>query len=498
MSKLGYIAFDLGAESGRAMLGVLEHGKLTLTETHRFANRLQQLPSGYHWSLMDLWGNLLEGLKKAGDAARSQGVELRSLGVDTWGVDFGILGKSGDLLGLPHAYRDPRNEPAMAATLDKLGEQSIYAATGIQFMPFNTLFQLVAVHDAEPDLLPLADRMLNIPDLLHYFFTGQAVNEATIASTTQMIDPRTGKWATELLTSLGIPTSMLQPTTPAGTPIGNLRDAIASECNVPAMQVIVPGSHDTASAVAAVPVAKSAGDRWAYLSSGTWSLMGAELDKPIVTDASRAAGFTNERGVADKIRFLKNISGLWLVQECRRDFARNGNDFNYQQLTDLADQAAPFRTLVDPNHAPFSKPGDMPAKITAFAEATNQPAPETPGAFVRCCLESLALTYRDVLINLESLLGKPMEVLHIVGGGGQNRLLNQMTADAIGRTVVVGPFEATAVGNALTQAIGDGQIADLAGLRQVVIDSFEPETYKPQNADAWTNEYKRYLGVVGK
>jgi rhamnulokinase len=283
---------------------------------------------------------------------------------------------------------------------------------------------------------------------------------------------------------------------PAGTRIGTLRKEIADEAGVGGVDVIVPGSHDTASAVAAVPVDEKAGGSWAYLSSGTWSLMGVELDEPMLTDAARGAGFTNERGVGGKIRFLKNIAGLWLVQECRRDFARRGREFSYQQLADLAAEAAPFRTLVDPGYAPFASPGDMPAKIDAFAKRTKQDVPRTPGEYVRACLESLALTYRRTLDGVESLIGKRSDVLHIVGGGGQNRLLNQMTADALGRRVIVGPYEATAIGNALTQAMGHGQVKDLAHLRRIVRESFEPVTYEPRDAAAMEAQSERFAGLV--
>lgn len=499
MAVNGYVAFDLGAESGRAMLATLKADRLEITEAHRFLNLPQKLPSGLHWNLLDLWANLVEGLRKCAQMARERDIKLVSLGVDTWGVDFGLVGESGQLLGLPFAYRDARNEPAMKAALAKLGEQNIYRTTGIQFMPFNTLYQLAAQHKAEPKLLSQTARLLMMPDLLHYFFSGKLVNEATIASTTQMIDPRTGLWAPKLLKGLGLPTQFLGETVPAGTAIGTILPEVAQAAGLtPAqargLKVILPGSHDTASAVAAVPVDRlnTASGNWAYLSSGTWSLMGAELAAPLLTDDTRAAGFTNERGVGGKIRFLKNISGLWLVQECRRDLARRGEDLSYQTLTDLAAQAEPFRTLLDPNFGPFGTPGDMLAKVTAFAKKTRQPAPTTPGQFVRACLESLALTYRHTLDNLEGLLGRHMDLLHVVGGGGQNLLLNQMTADALGRTVVVGPFEATAIGNALTQAMGAGQVEDLLHLRRIVSRSFRPVSYEPANAQAFSEQRSRF------
>lgn len=504
MAAEAYLAFDLGAESGRAMLAVLKGDKLELSEVHRFANTPQRLPSGLHWNLTELWANLVEGLSKGVEAAKKKRVPLVSLGVDTWGVDFGLVSRSGQLVGVPFAYRDARNQPAMDYTLDQLGRRSVYATTGIQFMPFNSLYQLVAQHLAEPGLLPLVQHVLFMPDLLHYFFSGKAANEATIASTSQLIDPRKGRgvWACGLLEDLGITSKFLGKLVPAGTVLGTLRTEIVRDAGLPAeaakIQVIVPGSHDTASAVAAVPVDAKKSGNWAYLSSGTWSLMGAELEKPLISDATCEAGFTNERGVGDKIRFLKNIAGLWLVQECRRDFAKRGKEFTYAELADLAAKSEPFRTLVDPGHGPFATPGDMPAKIAAFAKKTGQPAPTTPGQFVRCCLESLALTYRHTLDGLESLLGKKMDVLHIVGGGGQNKLLNQMTADAIDRVVVVGPYEATAIGNALAQAIGRKRVKNLDHLRHVVRKSFEPMTYKPTKAAAYTAQLARHKALLGK
>lgn len=498
MASHAYVAFDLGAESGRSMLAILNSGKLTLTQTHRFLNIPRRLPSGLHWSLSDLWGNLLEGLKLSATAADEAGVKLVSLGVDTWGVDFGLVGKSGQLLGLPFAYRDDRNPPAMKAAFRKVSAKDIYAATGIQFLPFNTLFQLVAQHKAEPQVLGLTHRLLMMPDLLHYFFCGQMVNEATAASTTQMVNPRTGKWDKKLLEQLGLPTGMLGKIVPAGTAIGTLSQHIADDLGIKPMQVIVPGSHDTASAVAAVPLDARFKGNWAYLSSGTWSLIGAELDKPIVTPQSQQAGFTNERGVGNTIRFLKNIAGLWLVQECRRDLLKHGEDYSYATLTSLAAESEPFRTLLDTSHAPFMSPGNMRAKIDAFAKATGQPVPRNPGEYVRACLESLALTYRDAMDTLESLLGKSIDRLHIVGGGGQNALLNQMTADATGKEVIIGPFEATAIGNALTQAIGAGQVRDLAHLRKIVAASFDLQTCRPQARHLYEAQLARFHALKSR
>lgn len=497
MARTAYVAFDLGAESGRAMLGVLDDGRLTIEEVHRFANTPQRLPSGYHWNLLELWANLVEGLRLAVTKANAAGVTLTSLGVDTWGVDYGLIGESGQLLGLPFAYRDERNMPAMEKVLKQLGEEHLFDVTGAQFMQFNTIYQLVAQHDAEPAALDHADRILFMSDLLHYFFSGRPANEASIASTSQLIDPRTGRWATSLFDELNLPKQYLRDIVPAGTVLGPIREDIAEETDAPAeLQVITPASHDTASAVAAVPADQSTS--WCYVSSGTWSLVGVELDEPNLSDAARAVPFTNEGGVNGTIRFLKNISGLWLVQECRREFEKQGDRYDYQQLTDLAADAERFVTLVDPDHEPFATPGDMPQKIAAFARATGQPAPEDVATTIRGCLESLALTYRHTIARLENVLGRTFDVIHIVGGGGRNTLLSQMTADATGRRVVVGPFEATAVGNLLVQAMGAGHVKDLSHIRQVVRNSFEPQTFEPSDTAAWDEAYVRFEQVLGK
>ena len=492
MAKQGYLAFDLGAESGRLMLVSLADGKLEMEQLHRFPNGAQRLPSGLHWNVTGLWGHMLDGLAAAQRVGSERGIGFASLGVDTWGVDFGLLGRSGQLLGVPFSHRDERHPDAMRAACQKLGAKRLYDATGIQIMPINSLFQLYAQAQAEPSVLEAADRLLFTPDLLHYLFTGERVNEATIASTSQLVDPWKGTWATDLLRDLGVATGFLEGAeiVPAGTHVGELREAVAEAAGGLRVPVTTTACHDTASAVAAVPA--SSETSWAYLSSGTWSLMGAELAEPLVNDDARNAAFTNERGVGGRIRFLKNICGLWLVQECRRSFAQAGRDRDYGELTELAGQAPAFRTLLNPEHEPFLAPGRMPEKIQEHARATGQPVPEEPGELVRACLESLALMYRHTLVQLEALLGKRFDVLHVVGGGGQNELLNQLTADAIGRPVIVGPYEATSVGNALTQALGRGELASLDELRAVVRNTFEPIRYEPRNHAAASEQFDRF------
>lgn len=492
-----FVAFDLGAESGRAMLARLTDDVVQLEEVHRFANLPQQLPSGYHWNLLDLWSNLVEGLGKSAALAGTTNGKLRSIGVDTWGVDFALLGKSGQLLGLPFAYRDHRSQATMQKAFDTVGKRKLYDATGIQFMWFNTLFQLMAQYDAEPGVVDQADRLLFMPDLLHYFFSGEMANEATIASTSQMIDPHTGQWHSDLLKQVGLGDHMLRPTVPAGAKVGQLRKDLAERLGVDRIDVIAPGSHDTASAIAAAPVddAHAANGQWAYLSSGTWSLMGMELDQPCLTDASFDASFTHERGVGGKIRFLKNIAGLWLVQQVRADYREQGHSYDYAELTRLASEAQPMRTLIDPGHKPFAIPGGMLEKITAFARSTNQPVPDDPGQFVRTCLESLALCYRQTRDELVNVLDRPIDVLHLVGGGGRNELLDQLTADALGCPVIVGPYEATAVGNALTQAIGTGLVEDLSHLRKIVRQSFDPLTFTPTDTARFDEHYERFVAL---
>jgi rhamnulokinase len=486
-----YIAIDLGAESGRVIVGVLENERLRLEEVHRFLHEPVWLPTGLHWNITGIWREIIVGLRKAADWGNAHRVELVSVGVDTWGVDWALVDKAGELVGTPHAYRDPRNSAAFDAVLAKLGADRIYGTTGIQFMALNSLCSLYAHQLDDPQALAAADRLLFIPDLLHFWLSGERTTEATIASTSQMIDCHTGDWACEMIAELGLPTNILGPITAPATTIGKLRSIIAEETGLSSgLRVVAPGAHDTASAVAAVPAKKDS--NWCYLSSGTWSLLGAELDKPCVSAAAQTGSFTNELGVGGTIRFLTNIAGLWLVQECRRDFARRGQEFDYPTLTQLASEAPAFGTSINSSHSSFLLPGEMPQKIAEFARATRQPVPESPGQFIRCCFESLALTYRDKLSTLESILNRQFDVLHIVGGGGKNALLSQMTADAIGRPVIVGPYEATAMGNLLVQAMATKEVRDLTHLRNIVAGSFELVTYKPTHGADWDDAASRH------
>lgn len=492
------IAIDLGAESGRVIVGSLADGRLRLEELHRFRHEPVWLPTGLHWDTTGIWREIVAGLRAAAAWAEAGRVELTSVGVDTWGVDWALVDTAGELAGLPHAYRDPRNTAAHDEVVARLGAQRIYQTTGIQFMVLNTLYSLYAQQLSDPGMLAAAERLLFMPDLVHYWLSGQQAVEATIASTSQMIDCHTGDWAHDMLDELGLPTRLLAPTVPPGTVIGTLRPALAGETGLPVgVKVVAPGSHDTASAVAAVPAVGTVplGSSWCYLSSGTWSLLGAELPEPCVTAAAQEAMFTNELGVCGTTRLLKNIPGLWLVQECRRDLARQGQEFDYPELARLAGEAKPFAALVDPAHESFQTPGGMLEKMSTVIRPTGQPVPETPGQFVRCTLESLALAYREKLAMLEAILDRSFDVVHIVGGGGKNTLLSQMTADATGRRVVVGPYEATAMGNALVQMMATGAVADLAELRAIVARSSDLVTYEPADTAQWDAAYERYRAL---
>jgi rhamnulokinase len=490
MATRNLLAFDLGAESGRALLGRFDGKRLTLEEKHRFANPSGRLNGHLFWNLLGQWEELKTGLRKAA----AGGTTIHAIGVDTWGVDFGFLDRNGDLLANPFMYRDPQTDGMMDKAFARVPRSEVFENTGIQFMQLNSLYHLMAMAERKSPVLECAKTMLFIPDLFNYFFTGEKVAEFSIATTSQMYDPGKRDWARGMLERLGLATHFLPKIVPSGTRLGDVRADVADECGVGGkVPVIAPGCHDTASAVAAVP---ATGTDWCYISSGTWSLMGVETPQPIINEKSLKLNYTNEGGVAGDFRFLKNIMGLWLVQECRRQWAKDGQEFNYAELTRLAGEAAPFRAVLDPDHTPFLTPGQMPQKIAAFCAKTNQPTPTSPGEFVRSCLEGLALTYRKTIEGLEDVLGRRIGVIHIVGGGTQNELLNQMTADACNRPVVTGPVEATAIGNMLVTAIAMGDVKDLAEARAIVRASFDVKRYEPKNPAAWDEAYGRYRQVM--
>ncbi len=480
-----FLAFDLGAESGRGIVGLLNGPKLELEVINRFPNEPVRALDALHWDVLALYRDMLQTLRLCAAVYGS----IDGLGVDTWGVDFALLGRGGTLLGNPRHYRDPHTEGVMDEAFRRVPRAEIFRQTGIQFMRFNTLFQLLALQRDRSPLLEAAETLLFMPDLFHYFFTGIKVNEFTDASTSQMLDPTTRGWAYGLVRSFGLPEKILGTIVQPGTALGPLRASVAAETGLNAAPVIAPASHDTASAIAAVP---ASGDSWAYISSGTWSLMGVELPAPLVNEAALEANFTNEGGVAGTTRFLKNIMGLWLVQECRRAWERAGTKYSYDELTKLAQEVPPFAYLVDPDDSSFILPANMPAALADYCRRRGKPAPERPGDCVRCALESLALTYRWVLEKLEALTGRRRDVIHVVGGGSQNALLCQFTADACNRPVLAGPVEATAIGNVLVQALGVGALGSLAEARAVVRQSFEVRTYTPQNPQAWEAPYAQF------
>jgi rhamnulokinase len=483
------LAFDLGAESGRGVLGLFDGRKLRLEVVHRFPNGPVRTLETMHWDVLRLYGEMLTTLRRCA----AEYAEIASLGVDTWGVDFGLLGRGGTLLGNPRHYRDPHTEGIMEQAFAKVPRAEIFRQTGLQFMRFNSLFQLLALQRDRSPLLDVAENLLFMPDLFNYFFTGMKVNEFTNATTSQIYDPMARRWAYSLVKSFELPGRILGTIVNPGTVLGPLRTAVATDTGMKPIPVIAPATHDTGSAIAAVP---ALGNSWAYISSGTWSLMGAELPAPLINDKALEYNFTNEGGVAGTIRFLKNIMGLWLVQECRRAWEREAKTYNYEDLTRLAEKAPAFVSLVNPDDPSFILPANMPQALADFCRKTNQPPPVEPGAVVRCALESLALRYRWVLERLEELLGRKLETIHVVGGGCQNTLLCQFTADACNRPVLPGPVEATAIGNILVQAIGLGIVNSIAEAREVVRNSFEVRTFTPKDAVRWEEPYQRFLKFV--
>lgn len=467
-----YLAVDLGAESGRVMLGTLEHGRLQLEELHRFPNTPVSLPTGLYWDSFRLFHEIVHGLSIAG---RERKLAVSGIGIDAWGVDFGLLASDGSLIDCPRHYRDPRTSGVPERFFEIVPKHEVFNYTGIQFMQLNSLFQLYAMKLAGAPGLAAADRLLFMPDLLNYWLTGVRKSERTIASTSQFYDPRKNQFCTELFERAGLPVHILPPLVEPGTPLGPLREDIAAAAKLNGTPVIATAAHDTASAVAAVPAA-GASD-WCYISSGTWSLMGVELGQPVIDARSLDLNFTNEIGAGGKVRFLKNIAGLWLLQECRRAWAAEGAAYTYEELMRLAAEAPPSASAIDVDA--FLQPGDMPAKIAAWCEANGQTPPQGVGATCRAILESLAHRYRQVLDSLESVLGRTIGVIHIVGGGSRNRLLNQLVANATGREVVAGPSEATAIGNVLVQAIGAGELENLDEGRELVRRSFALDRFQP-------------------
>jgi rhamnulokinase len=487
-----FLALDLGAESGRAVVGHFDGQSLQLEAIHRFPNGPVLVNGQLRWDALRLFSEVKRGIALA---VQKYGDAIVSLGLDTWGVDYALLDAQDNLLANPHHYRDSRTDGMMERAFQRVPRQEVFERTGIQFMQINTLYQLYAMRLGGSPILDLARTFLTMPDLFNFWLTGYKACEFSIATTTQCYDPRAGTWAWDMLAALDLPGSMFGPIVPSGTELGTLLPDVAAELAVPPLRVIAPACHDTGSAVAAIPTSER---DYAYISSGTWSLMGVEVREPIITAQSLAYNFTNEGGVCDTFRLLKNIMGLWLIQECRREWARAGESYDYAALAEMAESAPPFGPILDVDDHRFLSPGDMPAKIAQYCRDTGQAVPHSKGEILRCALESLALRYRWVLAKLEEMMGRPIKVVHIIGGGTQNQLLCQLAADAMQRPVVAGPIEATALGNCLMQALALGHIASLDEGRQVVRHSFQAGTYEPRAGAPWAEAYDRYLGLVEK
>lgn len=467
------LTVDLGAESGRVMAVSFDGQTLHLEELHRFPNRPVTVRGTLHWDILHLWDDIQMGI------ARGKSYQPAALGVDTWGVDFGVLDGQGTLLSNPVHYRDGRTNGMMERLFDKVPRNSVYEQTGIQFMPINTLYQLMSMVELRSPLFDTAATFLTIPDLLNYWLTGEKVCEFSNATTTQLYNPHTGTWATDLMEAVGIPAHIFPPIIPPGTHLGTWEG----------IPVIAPATHDTGSAVAGIPTQTA---HFAYISSGTWSLVGLEVKEALVTPAALAANVTNEGGVNNTFRLLKNVMGLWIVQQCRAAWEAAGQSYEYADLVAQAEAAPPLRSLIPVNDPRFLPPGDHVALVRTLCAENGQPIPDTAGAVIRTVLESLALAYRAVLETLEQLSGQAVEVIHVVGGGSQNRLLCQMTANATGKRVLAGPVEATVIGNALVQLIALGELSDLHQARQMVAQMSNLQEYLPQHREMWEDAYGRW------
>jgi sugar (pentulose or hexulose) kinase len=481
-----YIAVDLGAESGRVMLGSVSAERLALEEIHRFGNGPIEDNSSLRWDFNKLLSEIKTGI---GKAAKSAGAQVWGIGIDSWGVDFGLLDADGELIENPYHYRDSQTNGMMDKAFKLMSKREIYENTGVQFMQLNSLYQLLAMRINNSVALAKAANLVFIADLFSYFLCGRIFGEYSLASTSQFMNMRTSQWSREILDKLSLPIEIMPKIIQPGSVVGQLTSEIGKKLDCGPIPIIAIGSHDTASAVAAVP---AAGDtNWAYLSSGTWSLMGVEVPKAIINDKTFKYEFTNEGGVENTIRLLKNIMGLWLTQECKRQWQREGSDLSYAELTAMAEKAKPFARHIDVDYSGFLAPGDMPKRINDYLKKTIQKPISDKGQMTRTILENLALKYRTIMEAVEDVAGHKIDVLHIVGGGIQNELLCQFTANALGKKVITGPIEATASGNILMQAIATGQIQSHAEARQIVRNSFELKEYQPQDTSLWQKQYEK-------
>jgi rhamnulokinase len=485
-----FLAFDIGATSGRSIIGSLTNGKLELQELTRFPNKIIRIHDKYYWDIFALFDALKDGLK----AAASQNIKIDAIGIDTWGVDFVYLGEDGSTLGTARSYRDPYTMGMPEDYFEKvLSRKEVYDLTGIQIMNFNSLFQLYAAKKENSSALKNAKEILFIPDALSYLLTGEKVCEYTILSTSQFLNPNTKRVEGSLLEAMDVSASLVPPVVMPGQMIGHLTDSLAKECGLNGVPVIAVAGHDTGSAVVSVPAENK---NFAYLSSGTWSLMGIEVDDPIINDDSFNLNFTNEGGVDGTVRFLKNITGMWLLEQCRKEWEAEGKTYTYPEIVALSGSVEGLRSFVDPDDASFANPESMTKAIVAFCEKTGQRVPRSDADFIRCIFDSLAMKYKYVLSCLQKVAPFPIEKLHVIGGGSNNKLLNQMTANAIGMPVVAGPGEATAIGNIMMQAKGAGLVSSLQEIRNVIRCSVSPEVFNPQDSERWNEKYQFFLTLL--
>jgi len=487
------LAFDFGASSGRAMIATFDGTKIDLKEIHRFSNDPVLVNGTLYWDTLRLFHEIKQGITKAWHDGG-----FDSIGIDTWGVDFGLFDKDGRMLENPIHYRDTRTDGIMDKAFAIVPREDIYNSTGIQIMKINTLFQLVSIAQNRPELLERADKLLFTPDLFNYLLTGNMTTEYTIASTSQMLDVFSRDWDKEMLRKLGIPSHILTDIVQPGTVVGKLSDAICEELGVPAVDVIAIASHDTASAVISVPAIPPQDKDFIYISCGTWSLFGTELDQPIVNEDSIRYNFTNEGGYNGTIRYLKNIMGLWLIQESRRQWIREGQNVSYADLEREALAVAPFRCFIDPDEDIFSGPGNMPKRVREFCEKTGQYVPQTTGEVMRCIYESLAMKYRYTLNALEDITGKKYNSMHVVGGGTKDNFLCQLAANACKIPVIAGPIAATVLGNAVNQLMASGDVADLAEARKVISNSFDTIRYEPKDTADWDSAYENFVKIINR
>jgi len=484
------IAIDLGASSGRVIAGIVSDGKLTLKEIHRFGNPAVELPSGLYWNIIGLFHEIVTGLKKS---VELYGDGIASIGIDTWGCDFGLFDSTGELIAPPHQYRDPRFEGMAEKMHALLPEVEVFGRTGIKTNFYNSSLHLLALRLKNPNLLTEASTLLFIPDILAYWLTGVKAVERTIASTSQLLNPRTGDWAFDVIESLGLPRKIFGKIVAPGAILGNLRPELKATLGRSDIPLVVAPSHDTASAVAGIPISRG---ETLWLSSGTWSIMGVEIRQPITSAEALELGFCNELGIAGTVRFLKNIAGLWLIQECKRQWDLDGKEHSFDELVEMSAAAEPFTAFIDPDNAIFASPGNMPTKIRDYCEKTGQSAPESIGQILRVATESLALKYRYVYENIVRLTGMDFTRLHAGGGGIQNEMLCQATANALGIEVIAGPIEATSCGNIITQMIATGETADFATGRALIRESFGFTTYSPKDIGSWEKAYRDFLRII--